>query len=727
MVGKQQIENPARCITSLNFAFDPLPKEKIIHVSVEGDDCHSGKCPDRAGSDGPLRTVEGAQAVARALRKESAEPVTIRVVFRGGTYFLERPLRFTDADGDFGWPEQFEKGVTKASEQPALYSSVEPVHPVVYESYEGELAVISGGCRIEGFRETTVNGVAAWVAGVPGVRNGSWHFSQLWVNGSRRFRPVLPKEGEYRIERVLDACWEGSWEETVMKGSDRFGYSEGDINPDWKNLQDVEIVILSLWRSLRTKLLRVDPEKRIATMDRNSKIRLSYDFDQSGAAYTIENVFEALGRPGEWYLDRAEERLYYIPLPGESIATVEVIAPRLGQLVEIEGGRPDQEGGSIPKLNTARTLVFRNLGFRHTEWRIPHDLALTGQVAPLVPGAISLKSAHYAGFARCAVEQVGTYGMALEDNCSNVRIDGCTLRDLGAGGIKIWHGCTRNTVTDCEIADGGHLFPPAVGIAIGEAPSNTIVHNAIHDFTYSGISIGWKWGYHENHGGGNVVEWNHIHHIGKGKLSDMGGIYTLGAQPGTRLRYNHIHDVWSRTYGGWAIYTDEGSSGILIEFNCCHDSRCASFHQHYGCENIVQNNIFAFGKEGQIALARAESHRSFIFRRNLVVFDSGELLETVAKGNPWTPGAVLFQKNCYFHTGGLPVKPHGMTFEAWQQSGQDAGSIVADPRCADLECRDFTLAADSPLPRLGFIPFDLSGAGPGIWGTDKGSNAKSKD
>lgn len=172
------------------------------------------------------------------------------------------------------------------------------MHPVVYEAYPDEQPVVSGGRKITGFVETKVHGNEAWMVDVPDAANGSWHFTELWVNGERRRRPSLPKKGEFLIETPYDASFEGTWSETVGKGTNRFGYAEGDIDPKWQNLKDVEVVILSLWRSFRAKLECVDAEERIAYLDRNSHMRLTYDFGKTGAAYSIENVFEALDTPG---------------------------------------------------------------------------------------------------------------------------------------------------------------------------------------------------------------------------------------------------------------------------------------------------------------------------------------------------------------------------------------------------------------------------------------------
>lgn len=114
---------------------------------------------------------------------------------------------------------------------------------------------------------------------------------------------------------------------------------------------------------------------------------------------------------------------------------------------------------------------------------------------------------------------------------------------------------------------------------------NVIAHNEIADLNYTGISCGWVWGYENSITRENLIEKNHIHDIGNGVLSDMGGIYLLGKQQGTIVRCNLIHDVYSRHYGGWALYADEGASAVVFEQNICYNTNSNAFHQHYGCGN----------------------------------------------------------------------------------------------------------------------------------------------
>ena len=196
----------------------------------------------------------------------------------------------------------------------------------------------------------------------------------------------------------------------------------------------------------------------------------------------------------------------------------------------------------------------------------------------------------------------------------------------------------------------------------------------------------------------------------------MGGIYTLGVSPGTTLSNNLIHDVLAFSYGGWGIYTDEGSSGIMLENNIVYRTKDGGFHQHYGKENVVRNNIFAYSfTGGQLQRSRDETHQSFTFERNIVYFDRANLV-----GGQLEQRLVPLRLQLLLGTpAGRPIVfPGGLNFEQWQAKGQDKHGIVADPLFVDPQHGDFTLKPDSPALKLGFKPIDASEiglTGPAEW------------
>jgi hypothetical protein len=188
--------------------------------------------------------------------------------------------------------------------------------------------------------------------------------------------------------------------------------------------------------------------------------------------------------------------------------------------------------------------------------------------------------------------------------------------------------------------------------------------------------------------------------------SDLGGIYTLGVQPGAIVRNNLIYDVNISEYGGWGLYTDEGSSGILLENNAVYRCQSAGFHQHYGQTNIIRNNIFACNSEAQLMRTRLQPGISFSFSNNIVYADRGRLF-----GGDWGDDEIM-DKNDYFDPRARKRWPQTFNeFRAWQHRGHDLHSVFADPLFVDPARDDFRLYSTSPAFALGFRPIDLRTAG----------------
>jgi parallel beta-helix repeat protein len=655
-------------VAPMTHAVEPV----VFHVSPDGNDSWSGRLerPSGDGNNGPFLTIYRAQQAARALPREDGHLLQpVEVIIQDGIYFLAETLTFTQSD------------------------SGSAAAPVTYKAAPGANPVISGGTKIDGWEEITHEGLDAWQVTIPGVKSGDVSIRQLFVDGVRRPRPRLPEEGLFMFTDLPDVTETTRWGE----GQTRAEFKPGDLDT-WKNLGDVEIVALHLWSDSRLPIESVDVNLNIVKFQKKSRFRLSDDSlaqgVRKGCRYYVENVFEALDTPGEWYLDRSTGALTYLPVHGEAPHRTLVVAPRLRELVRFQ-----------PRVKYIR---LEGLTFSHMEWSLPEEVSGSPQAETAVPGAVIFEDTTSCALDRCEVSHVAGYGVEFLKGCTNNSVVRCRLTDLGAGGVKIGHGSSRTLLADNVIEDGGVLYHAGVGVWIGHSGNNTVIHNEIARLYYSGVSVGWIWGYKESQAVRNRIEYNHIHDIGHGLLSDMGGIYTLGPAPGTTLRFNRIHDIESYRYGGWGIYPDEGSSNILIENNLVYRTKSAGFHQHYGKENTVRNNIFAFGGEAQVMRTRAEEHLMFSFHNNIVLSDNGRII----KGKEWNQTNADFDSNLYYDVNGNELGFSGMSFSDWQAKGFDKHSLVADPDFISWKKDMFEVKRGSPAFHVGFQEFDVSTAGP---------------
>jgi hypothetical protein len=532
------------------------------------------------------------------------------------------------------------------------------------------------------------------------------------------------------VEQVPDVTKTTKW----YQGQKRFKFREGDLKA-WKTVNQAEVVVMTRWAESRLPVTSVNENQRIINFGKRSIFQI-----QPGNLYYIEHALEILARSGEWYLDQKTGKLYYMPMPSEDLTEAAVIAPKLSRLVNLQGN-PETE-------QFVEYLSFQNLSFTHAEWYFPTNFQhprypLSGRDMPRadvrgfaqadfgVPGVIYGRGVRYCLWQDCTIGHINNYAIELAQGCQYNKIIACKLFDLG-GGIKLGESIHPQEVSNstnlhnhdhqvinCHIYDGGHIFHSAVGIWLGHSYNNRIAENHVHDFYYTGISIGWTWGYRESLANDNIAEFNHIHHIGKLSngdgpiLNELAGIYTLGQQPGTMLRSNviqHITALGSGGIGGAAsgmgVFLDGGTSYVVVENNLIYKADI-SLHQNYGRQNIARNNIFAFGREYQLSRVQAEPHLSLTLVRNIIYWSEGQLL--IGK---WNPSGVKLEQNLYWHVGNgeSEILFGDLSWDEWQARGMDKNSLVADPLFIDPEDGDFRLESDSPAFQLGFQPISVDQA-----------------
>lgn len=682
---KKQLLTLCACCLGLT-----LQAQRHVYVSPAGNDAWNGS------QEQPFKTLN------RALKE--AESATDKLVVRvaSGDYWMERPVQIT--------------GALKA--------------PVVVRGDAKRKPRFLGGLRIGGWEKCEGNVYRAYV---PEVKRYGFAFEQFYVNGTRATWAKTPNTDWYFVK--------GAKEFPYVPETRSAGYATQQIQLKPEDLQslkglrgdelaDVRICFYHKWDVTRKTL------SYIALKDGHVYLQgggmKPWNPIVGGSRYVLYGYRTALDAPGEWYLDKSEGYLYYIPREGEDLATAECVVPTLRQWLVVKGTR------EAP----VKDLRFENLSFQYSAYRMSAIGNEPMQAAALVEAAMEFDHAQSITFSDCEMLHTGGYAVWFKTACRDNIIDHCYIADLGAGGVKIGMPIytaeadlisRHNTVNNSIITHAGSEMPCAVGVAIFHSSDNQITHNEISDLRYSGISVGWVWGYNRSNeiwtnalkdngvvdfiqvplvspAVRNLIAYNHIHHIGWGELSDMGAVYTLGESQGTRIVNNVIHDILSYDYGGWGLYTDEGSTGIEISSNLAYRCKSGGFHQHYGKENRVENNIFAFGHHYQVQYSRVEPHLSFHFRRNIILQDRGATL-----AGPWERGNLDMDYNLYWHLAGEPrIGKH--SFAEWKAL-KEKHSVMADPLFVDAAKDDYRFRSTEAIQAIGFKPWDYTQAG--VYGSEE--------
>ena len=676
-----------------------------LYVSPNGDDAADGV------KKTPLASMEGAVARLRALRAQGKLLTPSTVFFEGGEYAVGRPVEFLPEDS----------GTEEA--------------PVTFAAMPGEKPVFFGGRRLTAFR-----------AGADGVWRmrveKDFRFEQLYVNGRRAVRARSPNSGyghgkasEYFLMQMpvqygVDPLT-GKMADLRRRA---FMARPEDVAPLLKlgkeELSDAVVTVFHAWEVSRARVQAVGADGRVVAAPTTPWEYFAWR--EYLPRYHIENFAAALDEPGEWFLSR-EGELSYIPRKGEAIGWGIAVAPVAPGFIVFKGD--PAQGQHVGHLR------FKGLAFEYTGFVMSGDGWGNGQAAISQGACVEGSGVRDVRIEGCTFAHTGNHGIWLKKDCKDCAVERCHLYDLGGGAVYIgdskWSQqeidlVTRRITVDNNILhEGGRLFHGCTAVWIGHASDVRVTHNDIADFYYTGISIGWTWGYAPTVTHRNTLAFNHIHHLGWGVLSDMGGIYSLGNLEGTAVSNNVIHHVASYDHtgrGGWGLYTDEGSANMVFENNLIHHTKTGNIHQHYGRGNTFRNNILVESAEGQIQRSRPEKdHTTIIVTNNIICWDnpSAMLWRGHPGGDPYNAD-VIFDHNLYWNPGGLPTNAfHYASWDAWREAGHDAHSLVRNPRFVNPEREDYRLASGSPAFKLGFKAFDPREAG--VYGDNAWKKKAAKD
>ncbi len=624
------------CLSFNTISAEENPAPADIYISTKGADTNPGS------REKPFATIERAQKAVRELVAAGLKK-DIRVELCNGIFFFDKTLTMDAAD------------------------SGTDTYSITWSGAGDKATRISGGRRITGWKKKDKN---VWETTIPEVKSGQWIFEELFVNGRRATMARDPNTGYFRV---------------VRPGKDNhtsFYYRGNDIRP-YKKFEQAAVILLSEWNTSRIRIAGVNPEKKMVRFKyrKHNHPRDKYRITgfEPHPPYFVENAIELLDHPGEWYLDRDTGVLSCIPLEGDNLTEAEVIASRIDPLIQIAG---NGEKGAFVK-----NIHFENISFEHSATL--YDLACyAGSQAGnhksehgrgIMLAAVRVNGARKCSFRKCCFQHVGGSGLSIGRWCADNLISCCEITDCGGSAVKIGvcreknkKAAARNTIVEnCRIHDCGKRFYGCIGVWAGITDQTVIRNNHIYNMPYTAISVGWRWDPKPTPCSNNIIENNHIHHVMQ-KLSDGGGIYTLGAQPGTVIRENYIHDVISRhcRKHGQGIYNDMGSTGITVEGNLVRAVSCSCYQMHKAVNLVVNDNIFyGNGKKETVRFAKT--------KKKTVKMSGNKIIDSKRGARRYTAEGRVGTALLCDATGSFVCEPHQrtldpktLTLEAWVSIAQ---------------------------------------------------------
>ncbi len=543
-----------------------MAAEPDFVVAVDGKDDNPGTLAK------PFATIARARDAIRATKRDAKGPIVVAV--RGGTYYLREPVVFFATDS----------GTADA--------------PVVYKAYEDETPVISGGARLDLEWELYEGDVVQ--AKVP----AGAAFGQLFVDGAKQHLARYP-----------------SYDPNAQYFN---GFSADCISPErvrrWK--EPVGAIVHAMhrahWGDFHYFVTGVH-EKGNPVLEggwqnnRRMGMHKTHRF--------VENVFEELDAPGEWFLDWRKSTLYFWPPKDVDLAKAAIEVAVLKHLFEFEGSTEEP----------VRFITLRGLTLKHTVrtfMEIKEPL-LRSDWCIYRGGGVLLDGVEDCAIDDCTLDGLGGNGIFVSNYARRVEVTACKISEAGGNGVCFvgdsqavrsprfeYHETfdfdeidkepgpkTENYPKDCRVHDClitriGRVHKQSAAVQISMSQGVTISHCSIYDLPRAGINISeGTWGGHliefcdvfdtvketGDHGSFNSWGRDRFWHLGNCDLKEHPKPPLLDAGTTTIMRNNR----W-RCDHGWDIDLDDGSTNYHIYNNLCLHG---GIKNREGFYRVVENNI----------------------------------------------------------------------------------------------------------------------------------------
>ena len=664
-------------ITGVSFALLSFAQADPIdfYVATTGSDTNDGSISS------PFETLGRAQMAVRTVLPSATDPITVWV--NGGTYYLDQALEFGTAD-----------------------SGSETV-PVTYTGVPGETVVLSGAVPLSPTWSTHSGDIL-----VADVGTGL-SFDVLFADSEQQ---VLARYPNYSEEVVIfnghasDAI---SSSRVATWSNPTTGLVRGLHNREWGG---VSYKITGVRSNGAPELEWVGDNNRGSGMH--------------GTFRMVENIFEELDAPGEWFYDEDTGLLYFYPPEGLDVTTASFEAASLEELIRVVGN------DSIK----AKHLTFDNFTFtqtRRTLFTRTYERPLRGDWGIARAGAIYLENAENVTISNSNFDHLGGNGVFSSGYNRDHLITQNEFTDIGATCVhfvglvsavrypSFWDNNDHKTdildttpgpLTDdypsnCTVSynhmqDMGRFEKQTCGVNLSMSESITVSHNTIHGSPRAGLNVS------DGTWGGHLFEFNDVFDCvretndhgpfnawGRDRFWSLGGFNTTGsngelkrpfafldAWKTTIIRNNRFHYDQPERFG---IDLDDGCTNYEVYNNLVLN---ASIKLREGFGRVAYNNIM-INEPAEFHVWYDGAGDTFI--NNIILNDRAYNPVSISIG---TANSTI-DENLFYNAG----EPVSIAFNG----ATDANSLTANPLFVAPAVNDYTVADDSPAIGLGFVNFPM--------------------
>jgi len=539
-----------------------------LYVSCDGNDTAPGTEAQ------PLKTLEGARSAVKNILSKSNE-VNIDVIFKGGDYRFEKMVKFDESDSPAeGYRVQYMaaegeevnfKGSKELDISKIKLVEEQKILKRLPESARGKVGELD-------LSEQGIGRIDKYNPGVPdSEKMGD---VQFYLNGVAQIPAQWPN-GEGHYAHYTDVLTPG--DSTGAGG--KFVYEETEPSA-WGEAKDFYIKAYFSYDYQEYRILgrAVHPEEK--SIELEGGLPGTPIQKNSSQRWKAVNLLEALDMPGEWYIDRDENILYYYPQKSLKDAKFE-IAVMDENMIYLDGtdnltfsgiNFSQTRKGCIQGINYTENIIIENCKFSHVANNV---IATSGTINSFV-------DKKYTDSYKTQIN--GAYGWQIRNN---------TFVNVGKMAIYLVGGDRGTLKSSGNVIENNYIYKPmsehkgsaaiTVQYGCGDVIRNNVIHNS------PGHAIDFN--------GNNYKILNNELYNASREVSDTGIIYTYRSfsARGTEIAYNFIHDGMpvdpKLSVSNNGIYWDDNTTGQSAHHNIfanIYRAICANG----GTDNTVTNNIF---------------------------------------------------------------------------------------------------------------------------------------